>query len=224
MEAMKCSFLSILIVTLSLVAQTANADLITCDFSNLSDATIRFTGTGRLIEFPSTGLRDFVVTDATSPNLGGLQGNIDGTFVVGLITVTGTMEQASVTTTDGLFSIDDGHGNTLKADLDWKDILVYTKMFGFMNILGDVNLANVTYAGSNTDLLAIKNGGDQSVVLSFTFSPVAKKSLVQLMTPGEVNSTSYSGSLSAVPEPSSCVLLGMAAFGLLTCAVRRRLS
>jgi hypothetical protein len=93
-------------------------DLVTCGFSSLSDASIRFTGTGGLIEFPSTGPHDFVVTDATSPNLGEPEGNIDGTFVVGLISVAGNLEQASVTTTDGVFSIDDGLGNTLTPDLD----------------------------------------------------------------------------------------------------------
>ena len=223
---MKCSFLAVLIAALALVVQAANADIIGCDFATETGASIKFTGTGRTIEFPNAGTHDFVITAATSPNLSnlaGLQGNISGTFTVGSITAGGGAEQASVTTADGAFSVDDGTGHTLTADLDWKDIFVYSKLFGAMNIMGGANLTNFSYSGSNSDLLAIKNGGDQSVVLSFQFSPVTKKSLVQLMTPGQVNSTSYSGSLSAVPEPSSCVLLGMAALGLLAYAGRRRL-
>ena len=117
--------------------------------------------------------------------------------------------------------MNDGLGHTLTADLNWSDIFVYSKLFGGLNILGAVNLSNFSYSGSNADLLAIANGADQSVVLSFQFSPFGKKSLADLMADGHVNSTSYSGSLSAVPEPSSCVLLGMAALGLLA-YIRRR--
>ncbi len=88
-------------------------------------------------------------------------------------------------------------------------------------------VVEVTYSGSNSDLLGIKNGADQTVVLTFQFSPVTAKSLTELMTPGQVSSTSYSGSLSSsssppVPEPSSCMLLVTAGLGLLTYAGRRR--
>ena len=220
---MKCSFLAVLIAALALVTQTANADIISCDFASETGASIKFTGTGNLIEFPNTTY-DFAITTATSPNLGGLQGNIGGTFVVGTITAVGGVEQASVTTADGTFSVDDGASNTLTADLDWKDILVFGKLVGAMNVTGITNLSNVSYSGSNSDLLGIKNGSDQTVILTFMFSPFTKKSLTELMADGQVNSTSYSGSLSSVPEPSACVLLGMAALGLLAYGWRRHLS
>jgi hypothetical protein len=218
-----CSF--VVVVALALVVQTVNAQIISCDFASETDASIKFIGTGRTIEFPNTNTYDFVITAATSPSLGGLQGNINGTFIVGAITsaVPG-VEQASVTTTNGTFSVYDGFSNTLTADLDWKDILVFNKLVGGMNVTGLVNLDNISYSGSNSDLLGIENGTDQTVVLTFQFSPLKKKSLADLMVAGQVNSTSYSGSLSAVPEPSSCVLLGMATLGLLAYAWRRRQS
>jgi len=218
---MKRSFLTVLIVVLALVAQTANAANISCDFSSVAGASIKFTGTGDKIEFPNTGAYDFVVTDATSPNLGGLFGTIGGTFVVGTISSPFSgVEQALLTTTDGSFSIFDGTAS-LTANLDWKDITVFNKLSGVMNGTGIVNLSNLAYTGSNSDLLAIKNGQDQTVVLTFQFSPLKKKSLADLMVNNQVNSTSYSGSLSAVPEPS--MLVGLAGMGLvgLMLAVRR---
>ena len=93
-------------------------------------------------------------------------------------------------------------------------------LFGILNVEGAANLSDVTYSGSNSDLLGIRNGSDQTVVLTFQFSPLTEHTLTGLMTPGQVNSTSYSGSLSSsgsltVPEPSSCMLLVMAGLGLL---------
>lgn len=199
-------------------SRSANAEPISCDFSSVPGASIRFTGTGDKIEFPDgLGGYDFVIT---SPSLYGLQGNIGGTFIVGTITTVGGMEQADLTT-NGTFSLYDGVSNTLTANLDWKDITVYNKLSGVMNGDGAVNLTNIQYAGSNPGLKQIRDGTDQSVVLTFQFSPLAKKSLTELMTDGQVSSTSYSGSLSSVPEPSSCVMLGGMAVGLLLLLVAR---
>ena len=221
---MKHLFLA-LIGVFALAVQTVNADIISFDLANAANASIRFTGTGDKIEFPNTSMYDFVITDATSPNLGGLQGNIDGIFIVGTITTPAIgMEEASVTTTDGTFSVYDGVGATLTADLDWTDIYVFGKLMGGMNTTGVVNLSNVTYSGGNSDLMAIANGREQTVVLTFQFSPVTKKSLTELMADGRVTTTSYSGSLSSVPEPSSCLLLATAGLGLLCCDWRRRAS
>ena len=157
--------------------------------------SIRFTGTGDTIDFPNTGSYDFVIT---SPTLNNLNGNIGGTFNVGTINYPATgVEQASVTTSNGTFSVFDGTTYTLTAGLDWKDITIYNSLSGVMNGTGLVNLTSISYSGTNTDLVAIRDGTEQTVVLSFQFSPLKKKSLYQLMTNGQVNSTSFSGSVSA---------------------------
>ncbi len=211
-------------------ASTASAevvDIVTFDFSSVPGASVRFTGTDDKIEFPSTapGGYDFTITYATSPLLGGLKGNIGGTFTVGAITTTvipgiGTMEQAGVTTTDGLFSITDGDGYVLTANLDWTDITVYNKSSGVMNAMGTANLTGSAYAGSAVDLLDLRDASDGAVTLTFQFSALTKKSLAQLMVDGQVNSTSYSGSASAtVPEPAAMSLLAMGGIAMI---VRRR--
>jgi hypothetical protein len=202
-------------MTLAVVVQIANANTISCDFANVAGASIQFIGTGDKIEFPNTGTYDFLITDATSPSLSGLLGNIGGTFFVGSISNPfAGAEQASVTTTDGTFSVYDGVAATLTANLNLEKVTVYNGLVGFLNVTGTANLSNVNYLGGNSGLTGIANGTDQTVVLSFQFSPVAEQSLAQLMTDGAVNSTSYSGSLSSVPEPSSCLMLGCVAVGL----------
>ena len=201
----------------------ARADTVSCDFASEPGSSIEFNGTNRTFEFPTTSPYDFVINTATSPNLGGLQGNIGGTFTVGTIdTAEDGGEQANVTSTDGTFSVFDGSGNTLTANLNWETIQVLYGLFGILNVKGAANLSNVTYSGSNGDLLGIKDGTDQTVVLTFQFSPLTEHTLTGLMTPGQVTSTSYSGSLSSVPEPSSCMLLVTAGLGLLSYAWRRR--
>ncbi len=220
------------VATLSLMllagVGSARADTVSCDFASEAGSSIEFNGTNRTFQFPTTSTYDFVITSATSPNLGGLQGNIGGTFTVGTITFPGVgEEQANVTTKDGTFSVYDRASNTLTANLNWENIEVLYGLFGLLNTTGTANLSNVTYSGSNSDLLGIKDGGDQTVVLTFQFSPVTSQSLTELMTPGQVSSTSYSGSLSSsssppVPEPSSCMLLVTAGLGMLAYASRRR--
>ena len=205
----------------------ARADTVSCDFASEAGATIEFNGTNGTFEFPTTSPYDFVIA-ATSPYLGGLQGNIGGTFTVGTITTAEDGgQQANVTSTDGSFSVFDGASNTLTANLNWKTIQVLYGLFGILNVEGAANLTNVSYSGSNSDLLGIKDGTEQTVVLTFQFSPVTEQTLTELMTPGQVTSTSYSGSLSSsspppVPEPSSCVLLVTAGLGLLAYAGRRQ--
>ncbi len=204
------------------MAQVANAETISCDFANVVGASLQFTGTGDTITFPNTGTYDFLITDSTVPGLVGLFGNIGGTFTVGAITspVPG-FEQAGVTTTDGTLQLWDGVSQPLTADLDWFNVQVLNELFGALGT-GSANLSNFTYSGTDSDLIAIVNGQQQTAVLTFQFSATSQHSLTELLTDGQVNATSYSGSLSSIPEPSSCALLTAAGFFLLARAWRRR--
>ena len=219
---MKRSFLTVLIVALALVAQTASAGQVSFDFASVAGSTIKFTGTGDTIEFPNAPLGyDFAITDATAGTLVGMSGNIGGTFTVGAISPISGGETASVSG-NGTFSVYDG-ANTFSATINLLDITVYNGTFGATNGGGVANLSNFSYpGGTNTALLDIVSGAQQTVVMTFQFSPLRKKTLTQLMTDGQVNSTSYSGSMSSVPEPSMLVLLAGAAIGLVAFVRRRK--
>ena len=224
---MKYSLLAVVIAALALITQTANAETVSFDFASVPGSSIEFNGTNRTFDFPTTSQYDFLITSASSPDLEGLQGNIGGTFTVGTITPQQSeRRKQTLRHQTAPYSVYDGSGNTLTANLNWKDIEVLYGVFGLLNMSGTANLSNITYSGSNSDLLGIKNGTDQTVVLTFQFSPVTE-SLTQLTTNGQETSTSYSGSLSSVlvtpvPEPSSCMLLVTAGLGLLAYASRRR--
>ncbi len=209
-----------LIAMLGAVAQTADAEVISCDFANVVGASLQFTGTGDTITFPNTGAYDFLITDSTAPSLVGLYGNISGTFTVGTITSPAAgFEQASIATTDGTLQLWDGGSQALTADLDWFNVAVFGDLFGALGT-GSANLTNFTYSGGNSELLAFANGYDQTAVLTFQFSALNQHSLTELMMDGQVNTTSYSGSLSSIPEPSSCALLIAAVLCLLVCGWR----
>jgi hypothetical protein len=217
---MKSLPLVVLVAVLALVAQPADAETINFNFASNSNASILFTGTGNKIEFPSGAGYDFTIM-APGSGLGGYQGNIDGAFtLVEPISSSGGLEQATVSGT-GAFSIYDGVAKTLTASLDLKDISVYSSLFGFTNSAAAVNLTSLQYAGDDPILKNIAKGSNPTMILTFQFPPFQGKSLTQLMIDGNVNSTSYSGSVSVVPEPSAFVLLGTGLVGLLVWWRRR---
>jgi len=205
---MKSSSLALFVVATFSMLQSARAEPVSFDFSSITGSTIRFIGTGNKIEFPAT--TDFVIIDASAASLVNLNGSIGGTYVVGAISNPSPgVEQAPVTTTNGTFSVFDG-AVALTADLDWKDILVYNGLSGVLNGMGIVNLTNIAYTGTNAALAALRDGSQQTAIVTFQFSPLNKKTLTQLMTDGQVNTTSFSGSVSAVPEPSTVLMLAAA--------------
>jgi len=64
-----------------------------------------------------------------------------------------------------------------------------------------VNVTDLSYSGSNADLMKLAAGGPTAMNLSFQFSP--GETLTQLSTGNSPFLTSYSGSIAAVPEPTS---------------------
>jgi hypothetical protein len=107
-------------------------------------------------------------------------------------------------------SINDGVGNFLTGNVDWVEVDTYNYAGGINSDL-IFNVTDMTYAGTNVDLLTLVAESPGSMDLTFQFSP--GKMLSRLTTGSGPYDTTFSGSLSVVPEPTSLglVVVGLAA-------------
>jgi hypothetical protein len=186
----------------------------TLNFSSNTNSTISFSGTGSSanFDFVNSSGADFTITSETGGSSAiGLQGNISGTYTIGSVTTTGSIETASVTGT-GELSISDGSGGTFTANLNWLNV-VQAGTGSTLDFTGTVDLSNIAYNFSgtpNSDLEYLAKSPTGTVTLSFQFIPA--ESLTALEDSGAVNSTSYAGSLTT-PAPASFSLL-LSAIGI----------
>jgi hypothetical protein len=205
---------------LAMAAPSARASLMTqFDFVSEPSGTqagayIEFKGgPARTVTFPNGASGyDFVITQSDAPSMIGIKGNIDGTFTVGQITTVGSLQTAPLNGTGTFFRLTDPSGKVLSADLTWKEIFTYGTGGGLNpDPMNTINLTNWNYdtGGSYQPFLDILGGADQSVSLSFQFSP--GKTLTQLMATGSDRLTTYAGSFSMTPEPATLCLLGVGA-------------
>jgi hypothetical protein len=223
---MKIPLAVMTVAVATLHAVTARADL---DFSSLPTSQIQF-GPGS--EFSITGgvsdsallpvnsLAQFQITSSGAAM--GLEGAFGGgPWAFGPITVNGIVQTANVTTTTGKFAIDDGTGTLLTGNVDWVQVFTIGATGG-LNAGATVNITGMSYAGSNAALLALlQNAGTGTMDLSFQFA--SSESLTQLAD-GATIGTSYSGSLTAVPEPATIIagVLLLLPLGMSTLRILRR--
>jgi hypothetical protein len=229
-------------LALSVVASHAQ---LTLNFSSSpGGSVIQFNGTNSSFQFnPST--TPLIIPNPPSPPLtityyvgsqwsitsvvGGtgsalsLLGSVtNGPFNYGPITTTivGSHidETADVTGPLGGLSISDNAGNFLTGNVDWVQLATHD-FGGSINAGLTVNVTDLTYAGTNPDLEALVASGNGAMDLTFQFAP--GMTLTDLTTGSGAYQTSYSGSLSVVPEPTTvgCFLLGL---GVLTLTRRFR--
>ncbi len=216
-------------VVLMAFGQVASAENLSFDFSTYEGAAVMVdpTNSGSYvgsITFPQNGSGlDFEISNSNT-GLDGYHGNIGGKFWVGPITSFGSIQSANLTPDSvetGFFKIVDPNGNWVQSPLSWSNMAI-AGTIGGLNIEGEVNLGPWTASSSTppTPLQSVLDGADWTTVLSFQILP--KKTLTQLMGASTTFQTTYSGTLNAVPEPST--LAGLAGMGLmgLVCLWRRR--
>jgi len=183
-------------------------------YSSTPGSSIHFDGASHFNFQPA--VNNFQVD---SGSCAGCFGEIGGTFTIGTITsvptMFGVLSNAPVTGV-GTFTIHDGAGFDLTASLTWENITQISS-FGFLNVTGVANLTNITYGGTNPDLVALFNQQPGQNVLDFSFIPAVDLSVLK-NGPG-AHSTTFSGVITA-PDGGATVMLLGAALGVLGIARR----
>lgn len=204
-----------------IIAQQAKA--VTLDFSNLDHTSVNFSGGG--FSFSSTNGYQFSISevDNGTGDAVGLDGYVFSAspFTIGTITPIGGGGQTAPVTGSGTLHITDANNVDLTGTITWLDITTLG-VGGILDLNGTVNLTSLTYtgtgSGSSADLASLAAAGAATDVITFQFHPA--QTLTQLKT--ATISTSYSGTIDAVPEPGTLTLVGMGLMSLLAFRHRRK--
>jgi PEP-CTERM motif len=225
MKPVKSLLIAIVGSAISVVSSHAQETL---NFSSTTGATIQFNGSADSFQLNTSpsGSQWAIGSEngGTGSALGlvGLVGSIP--FNYGAISSTtpfpgATLQVANVTGPLGALTINDGAGHLLTGNVNWVQLDTFD-FSGGINASLMVNVTGLAYAGSNPDLKTLAGGGPVSMDLTFQFSP--GKTLSDLSTGSGSYQTSFSGSISVVPEPASASIL-LLGLGILACFQRLRI-
>jgi len=148
-----------------------------------------------------------------------------GPWTIGVVNTVGSVQSANVVGSGQLVIWDGGpSGNAssyLTGTVNW-GLIQTTGSAGAINAALNINLSGLSYSGLNADLIALANGKNGSVNLTFQFNP--GKTLSELVSLQQGLTTSYSGSITAIPEPSTVVAgaLLLLPFGVSTIRILRK--
>ncbi len=179
-------------------------------FSVMPGASIQFNGSASTFQFNdnlSNGNQWWVTGDngGTGSALALKGWFTGGPWSYGGINVNGNIQSATVSLPKANLTIDDGAGHLATANVAW--VYVYTDLgVGGLNSDLTVDLSDLSYSGANADLLSFFSAPLGTLSLSFQTDPSTP--LTMLTSGTGPYSTSFSGSLTPVPEPASFWILG----------------
>ncbi|PWU03840.1 MAG: hypothetical protein C5B51_18120 [Terriglobia bacterium] len=223
---MKRSYILLALFGVLALAQCAVADTMVINYASSTGSTVSFTDVSGGVDFAfppnGAGASDFLISSIAgfpSDTLSGKFGDITGTYHYNTadIVTNGGVQTATVSGA-GTFIIHDGAGFDFTASLTWIDIQTLGAG-GTINSTGTVNLSGFSYGGTNADLLLLAGAPGGIVVATFQFIP--GKSLTDLASGCSTSpcTTSFSGSLTTIPEPSFYAIL---AFGIVGAIIKAR--
>src|SRR5689334_3227601 len=204
---------------LALMTASSPAQL-TLNFSSNVGASVQFNGSASSFSFNNgnNGYQWNVTDEVGGSSALGLNASVNnGPFSYGSITIAGSVQYATVLGPLGNLVMNDGVAN-LTGTVNWIDVATYGVGAGVLNASLDVNVSNLHYSGSNPDLQYLVAHQPGSMDVSFQFP--TSFTLTELSTGTGPYETSYSGSISVVPEPSTLALAGLG--GLVLLHLRRR--
>ena len=197
---------------------------LTLDFAANTGANVEFFGSSSEFNFVSgnNGYQWNVTDEVGGSSAVGLDASVlGGPFSYGPITFAGSgafqVQYATVLGPLGTLVMNDGSAD-LTGTVNWIDVATYGSGAGALNASLDVNVSNIQYSGSNPDLQTLVADQPGSMDVSFQFP--TSMTLAQLSSGTGPYSTSFSGSISVVPEPSMLALAGLG--GLVLLHLRRR--
>jgi hypothetical protein len=207
---------------------TSHATLV-LNFSSTLGSSIQFNGSNSSFQFDSSTLNgpfygsQWVIggeSGGTGSATGLLGVFINGPFGYGSIVTSGAEQSATVTPSLAAIVIQDGFGNNLTGNINWGQIETFNYAGG-INAGLTINLTDLTYTGTNPDLLALAAGGSGALDLTFQFSP--GETLSDLSSGSGSHQTTYSGSLT-VPEQANAAFLLLISLSAMACFRRFAIS